>query len=1206
MKNDANLHARSPRGGRSGSFLPNSIRAISTYLRSVSANASNIASTVRSGVALPLPNGSLQEDERQREQVQWAGFDKLELDSGEIRYVLLLTYLNGFQIWDVEEAQNVRELVSRRDGPVAFLRLQPKPYTNESPDGGGPLAASRPLLLVVTGDVTATGNQSPGSFPGNYNAGGSGSPPAGTGPQLIPTLIRFYSLQSHTYVHVLRFRTGIHAVRCSPRVVVVALYSQIYCFDAASLQNTFSVLTYPTPLAGPGATNLGFGALAVGPRWLAYAANQPIAPITGRVSPQHLTPSPGVSPSTSPHNASLVAHYAKESSKHIAAGIVTLGDMGYKTLSRYYSELMPDGPNSPQTGSPSWKPASNGLGHNGWSASTPHEPPEYAGMVIVRDFVSKTILTQFRAHTSPLSALAFDPSGTLLVTASIYGHNLNVFRLTPSAVGSNISSSGFDNSMTHVHLYKLYRGMTNAVIQDISFSSDSQWLVVSSSRGTSHIYAISPFGGTVGPQTHSAIPVDGLTGPTHTPAPSFPWWSSAGPLKASPQPLPPPPQAVNLSVVSRIKNGVGGWRGTVTGAAAAATGRTNTNTGAVAAIFHDGGKHSLEADIVSGCLNEQLWVLSPSGHLIRYLLGPTGGIEPGYNNVTGVNSTASGGPNPSQDLRLLIEPVERWDVSRKANWVEREERVDSLAGPGLGYEEEAVFSAVSGQRGGSGSHSSGSGNASVGKEGMSVEEMQRWFMSNAEVQMHSQARPLPIWAKSKVYFHVMLPKESGVNGNSDVDSVGGEIEIEKILTRVVEVRRKDLVPVIERLNVFTKVQGSREVASESIPAVSGLHMQLFVDDGLQEDGNSGNFGGKHIHRTSSGSSFGSEGPPNLGTMNGFHHNYQDYPDISLGGNTPPAFDSPASYFQHPQQHGTGAPPPFERVPAQGALSSPKRRGDGKFESGFRLHPLSKATGDFEAHATVSSPLNFQRLSPRDDRPNSGFSAPSIGDDEEVRSVSGIDPSVEISGPPVEHGTQEALSRRLSGVQLSSDLHVETKEYRQESKVGAGNRGEGVIRGVNGEIMALYDHMSPEDLGTHESQDSPIPSDHQPWDMGLDNADMEPLIRLSPGGIVARDLDDRPEFLYGRTQEVDHVEAGMGHVQETGKVLEDAESTDALSKSEDNDGVYTGDDVWEGAMFPFCEEGKERLFLLLNGPLVTKDVVFSSGLCIVCCHLLTNS
>lgn len=36
-----------------------------------------------------------------------------------------------------------------------------------------------------------------------------------------------------------------------------------------------------------------------------------------------------------------------------------------------------------------------------------------------------------------------------------------------------------------------------------------------------------------------------------------------------------------------------------------------------------------------------------------------------------------------------------------------------------------------------------------------------------------------------------------------------EIEIERVPTRVVEVRRKDLVPVIERLEKFKKVQGAR-------------------------------------------------------------------------------------------------------------------------------------------------------------------------------------------------------------------------------------------------------------------------------------------------------------------------------------------------------------------------------------------------------------
>lgn len=125
---------------------------------------------------------------------------------------------------------------------------------------------------------------------------------------------------------------------------------QVYCFDAVTLENKLSVLTYP--LQGAPGINIGYGPMAVGPRWLAYASNSPLLSSTGRLSPQNLTPSPGVSPSTSPSSGSLVARYAMESSKQIAAGIINLGDMGYKTLSKYCQELLPDGSGSPLSSSP--------------------------------------------------------------------------------------------------------------------------------------------------------------------------------------------------------------------------------------------------------------------------------------------------------------------------------------------------------------------------------------------------------------------------------------------------------------------------------------------------------------------------------------------------------------------------------------------------------------------------------------------------------------------------------------------------------------------------------------------------------------------------------------------------------------------------------------------------------------------------------------
>ena len=81
--------------------------------------------------------------------------------------------------------------------------------------------------------------------------------------------------------------------------------------------------------------------------------------------------------------------------------------------------------------------------------------------IVVKDLVCSEVIAQFRAHTSPIMALCFDPSGTLLVTASVHGNNMNIFRIMPSHKCGGSGSS--DWSTSYVHLYKLYRGITSAV-----------------------------------------------------------------------------------------------------------------------------------------------------------------------------------------------------------------------------------------------------------------------------------------------------------------------------------------------------------------------------------------------------------------------------------------------------------------------------------------------------------------------------------------------------------------------------------------------------------------------------------------------------------------------------------------------------------------------------------------------------------------------
>lgn len=96
-----------------------------------------------------------------------------------------------------------------------------------------------------------------------------------------------------------------------------------------------------------------------------------------------------------------------------------------------------------------------------------------------------SVEAHFRPHTHPLSCLAFNSAGTLLLSASKQGHTFHIFALMPSLhFSGNVS-----------HLYSLSRGYTDAMVEDCQFSADSMWCAVTTARGTSHVYAINPYGG---------------------------------------------------------------------------------------------------------------------------------------------------------------------------------------------------------------------------------------------------------------------------------------------------------------------------------------------------------------------------------------------------------------------------------------------------------------------------------------------------------------------------------------------------------------------------------------------------------------------------------------------------------------------------------------------------------------------------------------
>ncbi|OIW15456.1 hypothetical protein TanjilG_28655 [Lupinus angustifolius] len=766
MKNDGQkqqlLHQRG--GGKTNGFIPNSFRTISSCLRIVSSGASMVARSAAS-VASSIVE---KDDDADPDHVIWAGFDKLDSESGFIQRVLLLGYRSGFQVWHVDESNNVRDLVSRHDGPVSFMQAVPNPIGSKRSEDK--FANSRPLLVVCTDGFFASGSN---VQDGNGSTSNSHDQVNGN---YLPTTVQFYSMKSQSYVHVLKFRSVVYSVRCSPRIVAICQSTQIHCFNATTLEREYTLLTNPIVMSSPGSGGIGYGPLAVGPRWLAYSGSPVAVSTSGRVSPQHLAPSSAPDFSS---NGSMIAHYAKESSKNLASGIVTLGDMGYKKISKYYSDS-----------NGSLQPVNSGTKGNG-TTNGHLADADNIGMVIVRDIVTKNIVAQFPAHRSPISALCFDPSGTILVTASVQGHNINVFKIMPR----NEQMSASDAGPSYVHLYKLQRGFTNAVIQDISFSNDSKWILISSSRGTSHLFAINPLGGYVNIQTYDDSFTAKNSGLGVTTNQAVRWPHSSASQMPQQQSLFAAGPPITLSVVSRIRNGASGWKGAVNGAAAAATGKKSSLSGAIASSFLN--CNGSGASYVEGNHSKakyRLMVFSPTGSMIQYALRTLNGQDSAV--VSRIAHAYESNPQP--DARLVIEATHKWNICQRHSR-QVEDNIDIYGESGISdsnkiYPEDVKEDDVISPK---------IKNVVMKGNSSSLEDQHHLYISEAELQMHQAQTPL--WAKPQIYFHSILEESTIMDEEA---ASGGEFENERIPTRMIEVRSKNLVPIVDYIQNL-KLQQTR-------------------------------------------------------------------------------------------------------------------------------------------------------------------------------------------------------------------------------------------------------------------------------------------------------------------------------------------------------------------------------------------------------------
>eukprot|EP00743_Colponemidia_sp_Colp-15_P008668 GILK01009436.1.p1 GENE.GILK01009436.1~~GILK01009436.1.p1 ORF type:complete len:819 (-),score=144.85 GILK01009436.1:231-2645(-) len=447
-----------------------------SYWNQLTSNLPDIASLLPAQLKDVTSFGRAPRKEVPRDTVTWTHFQYVLLGQ-QRRLCLLLGYMNGFSVWDVHDPKQAQELMTKRDVPIRCGKFLDQPVTTSVlPESGGALSGCYPLVALVSGVEQ---------------------------PQFSRSVVKIYSLPKRSFVHILRFRSEVLSIATSELALVVATADKLEVVNARELQVMFTLNGYPT-------LETSFPPMALGSRWLAYASGDSFSTaVNGFANGSNGSSSPSDSLNTSPTVPRTVipAGTSPGTLADVArSGLQYLGDVGRKTFSNYLG----NGP-----------------------APQPADNTRTVGVVMVRDIVTKQVVCCFKAHNSPVSVLAFDPSGTLLASASESGHHVHIYRLFPCTLDNQDPPS-------FRPLYKLVRGITQALMFDVSFSVDSRWVAVSSVRGTTHLYAIHPNGGSVGGSSHVA--------------------PSVLPLHASP-PLPQylldmqTPDPLSLYVVDRIKHG---------------------------------------------------------------------------------------------------------------------------------------------------------------------------------------------------------------------------------------------------------------------------------------------------------------------------------------------------------------------------------------------------------------------------------------------------------------------------------------------------------------------------------------------------------------------------------------------------------------------------------------------------------------------------
>lgn len=360
--------------------------------------------------------------------------------------LLILGYVSGVQVWALPSNGEAIEVLSWRHGSFKCLRVLPTPISSsdQQRDQMDQFLYKRPLIALS--ETPLPSNTNP-----NYSS------------------VNFISLKDGDQVKSIKFKNPVIDILANRTSIVITFPEKVAVFDSKTLEDR---LTITTCNLSPGVNP---NPIALGSRWLAYSEK--------KLLPSKRSGGGFEGEGTTSYTATVL-----NAAKTLGKGLRGLGEQVAAGLTGNAA-----GPSSvlfTASGSPNTDANTNSGVVTILDIKNPiKEYSPTSGTPVSVNGVDPFV-AHFVAHHDPVVAMKFDFSGTLLVTADKRGHDFNLFRIFPHPGGASLAA-------VH-HLYVLHRGDTTSKVQDISFSLDSRWVAVSTLRGTTHVFPITPYGGSVG------------------------------------------------------------------------------------------------------------------------------------------------------------------------------------------------------------------------------------------------------------------------------------------------------------------------------------------------------------------------------------------------------------------------------------------------------------------------------------------------------------------------------------------------------------------------------------------------------------------------------------------------------------------------------------------------------------------------------------